>query len=263
MPLSLPLFKVLVDHKACSGGDYEYPPIGEWTPAVDPVMCNSGYHLTSDPLVWWKPRAKVFLAEGLGCPKTTHKNDKAVFRSVRLLEEVTRETPNVLAYPRLVAFLVASMRSLDSTVDITWADLSRANLSRADLRGAILYGADLSGANLSGADLSRADLSRANLSRADLSGANLYGADLSGANLFGANLSRANLFRANLFGANLSRANLSGANLFGANLSRANLSRANLSGANLSGADLSWAISDKPLPGWSLDPITNRLSRST
>ncbi len=220
MPLSLPLFKVLVDHKACSGGDYTYPPIGEWTPEVDPMMCDSGYHLTSDPLFWWKPNAKVFLAEGLGCPKTSHKNDKAVFRSVRLLEEVTKDTPNVLAHPRLVAFLVASMRSLDPQADISWANLS---------------GANLSGANLSRANLSGANLSMANLSRANLSGANLYGANLSWADLYGADLSMANL-------------------------SRANLSWADLYGADLHGADLHGARSDRPLPGWSLDRTTYLLT---
>ena len=84
---------------------------------------------------------------------------------------------------------------------VRWAVQTSANLSGANLRGANLSGANLRGANLSGANLSGANLSDANLSGANLSGANLSGANLRGANLSGANLSGANLSDANLSGA--------------------------------------------------------------
>ena len=81
----------------------------------------------------------------------------------------------------------------------------------------------------SSADLSSADLRSANLSYANLSSDNLRYADLSYANLRYANLSSANLRSANLRSADLSSANLSYANLSSANLSYANLSSADLS----------------------------------
>jgi hypothetical protein len=174
------LFKVLIDNKPCHGGAAEYPPVGEWTLPVQPSCCSSGYHLTSDPLRWWKPRATLWLAEGEG-QIDGDGSDKAAFERVRLIERVTWDWRYIVMFPRLRAFLAASDRSIDKGTDITRANLSGAYLSRANLSGAYLSGADLSRADLSGAYLSGADLSRAYLSGADLSRANLSGADLSGA----------------------------------------------------------------------------------
>jgi len=199
------LFKVLKDGESCHGGDYKYPRIRKWTPLEKPQCCESGYHLTSDPLIWWIPGASLWLAEGK-LPLSGDGNDKAAFTSVRLIQEITPEWPYLIMFPRLRMFLAASQRAIDEKADISWADLSWANLSRADL-----VGANLSRANLSEANLSGANLSEANLSRADLSGADLSWADLVGANLSEADLSAANLVGANLSEANLSRADLSGA----------------------------------------------------
>jgi hypothetical protein len=165
------LFKVLVDGAPCHGGDGKYPPLKKWTPVVNkPSCCHQGYHLTSDPLRWWKPKAALWLAEGRG-PLHGDGSDKAAFAQVRLIEEITTDWPLLVMFPRLRAFLAATARSNDPN----------ANLSGADLIGADLSGADLSGADLSGANLIGANLSYANLSGADLSGANLIGANLSGA----------------------------------------------------------------------------------
>jgi hypothetical protein len=202
--MTVALFKVLVDGKSCHGGSYTYPALGEWTQAKTPMVCCSGYHLTTSPLRWWKSRATLYLAEGDG--PISCEGDKASFSRVRLIEEVTRDWPYLGMFPDVRAFLAASERSMNPGAGIFWANLSRANLSRANL-----YEANLYEANLSRADLSRANLSRANLSRADLSGANLSRANLSRADLSGADLSWANLYEANLYEANLSRADLSGA----------------------------------------------------
>ena len=170
------LFKVLVDGAPCHGGDGKYPPPKKWTPIVEePECCHHGYHLTSDPLRWWKPRAALWLAEGRG-PLHGDGSDKAAFAQVRLIEEVTGHWPPLEMFPRVRAFLAATTRSVDPKADIGWANLRGANLCRANLSGA-----DLCGANLCGADLSRANLCGANLCRADLSGADLSRADLSGA----------------------------------------------------------------------------------
>ncbi len=232
----LQMFKVLVNHRSCHGGSFRYPPIGVWTPRIrETDLCRRGYHLTSDPLGWWLPRAELWVADARAASAIS--GGKGVFTQVRLVRRITDKTPNLAMFPRLLAFIVASARSDDPNYPLGWANLSRANLSganlfRANLSGADLFGANLSRANLSGANLSETDLSGASLSGADLSGTNLSETDLSGASLSGASLSRANLSGADLSGANLSKTDL-----FWANLSRANLSGANLSGANLSGTE--------------------------
>jgi hypothetical protein len=179
------LFKVLVEGKSCHGGGYAYP-LGKWTPKIDkPSCCNVGYHLTADPLRWWRPKANLYVAAARG-PLAGNGSDKAAFQSVKIGAEITIAWPWLPMLPRIRAFLAASARSIDAKAEIEWADLSGADLSWADLSGADLSGADLSWADLSGADLSGADLSGADLSWADLSWANLSGADLSGADLSGA-----------------------------------------------------------------------------
>ena len=197
--MTVALFKVLVDGKSCHGGSYTYPALGEWTQAKTPMVCCSGYHLTTSPLRWWKSRATLYLAEGDG--PISCEGDKASFSRVRLIEEVTRDWPYLGMFPDVRAFLAASERSMNPGAGIFWANLSWANL----------YEANLYEANLSRADLSRANLYEANLYEANLSRADLSGADLSWANLYEANLSGANLYEANLYEANLSRADLSGA----------------------------------------------------
>ncbi len=229
------IFKVLVDMKSCHGGEGVWVP-GEWRTPTSPRCCQAGYHLTSDPLAWWKPKATLWVAEGRGAIDGDGK-DKAAFAEARITEQITRDWSLLVMFPRLRAFLAATARSEDASADIGWANLSLANLS----------GANLSGANLSGANLSLANLS---------------GANLSWANLWGANLSGANLSLANLWGANLSLANLSGADLSEADLSEADLSGADLSEADLSGANLSGAYRPtNPPPGWSVG-ADGRLSRN-
>jgi hypothetical protein len=152
-----PLFKVLVDMKSCHGGDYTYK-VGRWTPTTTPKCCCEGWHLTSDPLRWWKPSARLYLAVGKGSLNGDG-SDKAAFASVKIIEEVTQCWPLLCMFPRLRLFLAASARSLDSKEDISWADLPGANLSEANLSGADLSWANLPGADLSGANLSGADLS--------------------------------------------------------------------------------------------------------
>ena len=173
------LFKVLTHDCKSTIALFDYTPYlphyrwnkdftaGKWIPGKwmehDGALrlCNSGLHLTSDPLRWFVKKGRVFLAEYEG--EFLHDNSgKCCFNRVRLLCEL----------------------GIDSAINSV--RLFKKLSSGADLSGADLSGANLSGANLSGADLSRADLYGADLSRANLYGANLYGADLYGANLYGA-----------------------------------------------------------------------------
>ena len=168
--ISVAMFKVLVDGRSCHGGTLQYQS-RKWTPKIaDPECCSKGYHLTSDPLPWWKPKADLWLAEGRG-PINGDGSDKAAFASIRLIKKIGWDWLLLPMYPRVRAFLAASDRSRDKNANLSGANLSRANLS----------GANLSDANLSGANLSDANLYYANLSRANLSGANLSDANLSGA----------------------------------------------------------------------------------
>jgi hypothetical protein len=150
------LFKVLIDGKPCHGGNGEYPPKGKWTKRVAPQICDSGWHLTSDPLRWWKPGAELFFAEPRGV-YSYDGSDKAAFPSVRILGRVTPKWRYLQMFPRIRAFLAASVRHKEPTADISWANLSEANLSEANLSGANLSEANLSGADLSGANLSEAN----------------------------------------------------------------------------------------------------------
>mgnify|MGYP003735466721 FL=1 len=82
------LFKGLVNGRSCHGGAAEYPPPGEWTARISPSCCKSGWHLTSDPLRWWTPKASLWLAEGDGL-LAGDGSDKAAFERVRIVEQIT------------------------------------------------------------------------------------------------------------------------------------------------------------------------------
>ena len=141
----------MVDSKSCHGGRHTYR-VGEWTSKIAPICCHYGWHLTSDPLRWWKPKAELWLAEGRG---KIHGDgsDKAAFESVRIVQKLDKDWPLLVVFPRVRAFIAASMRSFDPKADIAWANLSYANLSDADLNGAALNDADLNDATLAGANL--------------------------------------------------------------------------------------------------------------
>lgn len=125
----VPLFKVLVNGESCHGGDGKYPSIGKWTARREPVLCKSGYHLTSDPLGWWLPRAELWLAEGRGAMSAGGGGGKAAFASARLVKKITPQWKLLPLFPRVRCFLAATARSLDPRADISWADLFEANLS--------------------------------------------------------------------------------------------------------------------------------------
>ena len=75
-------------------------------------------------------------------------------------------------------------KAIESSADLSSADLSSADLSSANLRFANLRSADLRSANLRSADLSSANLRYADLSSANLSYANLSYADQNEGTLF-------------------------------------------------------------------------------
>src|ERR1051326_5609961 len=91
------LFKVLLDGKSFHGGSMKWElPKKEgrkWIPSKwhehkngSLAMCQSGLHLTSNPVVWWKPGCKFYLAEADGVGG--QREDKIVASRVRLLREL-------------------------------------------------------------------------------------------------------------------------------------------------------------------------------
>lgn len=165
------LFKILGPNgKAIHGGTGSWPlpkdgEPGEWMEVEgEPSCCRSGLHLVSDPLRWWQPKARLFVAEpDLTRPMSSDNFEKAAFQRARLVEEITPDWPLLCCFPRIRAFIAAAKRSRNPD----------ANLADANLAGAYLAGADLAGADLARANLARAYLAGANLARADLVGADL------------------------------------------------------------------------------------------
>ena len=90
-----PMWKVLVDGRACHGGEYRYSlPTdggpGAWTEqAEDPLVCRRGYHLTTKPMEWAKVGMRVFEATGVGM--YSFDRDKFAFERVRLIRDATEE----------------------------------------------------------------------------------------------------------------------------------------------------------------------------
>lgn len=289
-PVGLPLlFKVLVGGRPCHGGKFRYR-VGEWTPAIaEPRCCRRGYHLTSDPLGWWRPKAQVFLAAGRGARDFGDDNDdKCAFESVYLVQEVTRRWPYLPMFPRLRAFLAASARSFSKRANIRWADLDGTDLSGGYLEEANLRGCDLGSVNFASATLNAAILASANMACSNLSQASLLWVWADRVNLTAANLTRvvakssvftrAKLIRTQLSGAYLERVDLTRANcqdadfhdavLTRAVLRKADFTNADLAGTELEGADVTGANfsgarrrpDDPPIPGWTLE--NGRLRRT-
>lgn len=268
---------------------------GKWMTCTSTWGRRLEWCLTSDPLRSWSPKTALMLCEGDGL--INGDECKSFFARIRLIRQIAIDWEYLSVFPRIRAFLAASMRSRDPNCDISWVRLSEANLAEADLSWADLAGVDLYGvnlarsnlewtalgeANLKSANLSNANMRNANLCRANMYGASLSGADLSDANLSEANLSASNLACANLDDANLEKANMANANVSTSRMAWANLSQANLTGvnmsesdlrganltgafldgANLAGSDLTgamWSASVPPPAGWELD-ASGRLS---
>jgi hypothetical protein len=99
-----PLFKVLIDGRACHGGDLQWSlPVqspgdegwqpGEWHAVEPPIqVCERGLHLTSDPLAWLRTGAMVYRAEGAGATSEDG-SDKTAFERARLLAPAPEMIP--------------------------------------------------------------------------------------------------------------------------------------------------------------------------
>lgn len=206
-----------MDGKSCNGGDGQVLPAsdtepGPWTQEVtDPIICERGWHATTDPLRWYGRRVALVEVDQV-CARS---GDKVVCHRMRELGVVDPE----------------------AVVDIrVWVAVHRPRLARADLSGVDLSGADLSGADLRDARFYRSTLRGARLDKADMAGTDLRRADLRGSWITGANM-RGTL----LAGAKLSSAWLDGVDLSGADLSGADLRGADLRGFWDNGADMTGA----------------------
>ena len=66
---------------------------GEWTPRVAPSVCSRGWHLTTQPGLWWSSDAGVtaYLAEWDGALARHEGDEKFAVERCRLLRELTAD----------------------------------------------------------------------------------------------------------------------------------------------------------------------------
>ena len=66
---------------------------GEWTPSVAPSVCSRGWHLTTQPVLWWSSDAGVtaYLAEWDGALARREGDEKFAVERCRLLRELTAD----------------------------------------------------------------------------------------------------------------------------------------------------------------------------
>ncbi|MFN6965186.1 MAG: hypothetical protein ACK4S4_15680 [Pyrinomonadaceae bacterium] len=99
-------YKTLIAGRSFHGGEFEYDlptqnDDGTWTPGDwhsfdgELVPCSQGFHLTSEPVLWWDRDADCYEAEYDG-ESVVCSDDKIVCRRVRLVRKLTRDELVVL-----------------------------------------------------------------------------------------------------------------------------------------------------------------------
>lgn len=285
------LFKVTGPNgEACFGGLFTYNlpneagEPGAWTTAYPPVICESGYHLTTTPHQWRVPcgstdreaykQLRLWVAEGRGrTHQPAHSGDKISCESIRLLQEVTPEWGYFSLCPSALLWLYLKGAISHDDMTTKWRGYGFSGLPGkiscppgTDLSHLVFNRCDFTSATLRGVCFSHASIHYANFDMADLSEVNLYDAHATTANFGDANLSWSNLSCSNLAGADL-RCRLIGANLRYANLHDVLLTStpARLHGADFTGAICAADASFLPVLsslGWLRDNA-GRLSRAT
>jgi hypothetical protein len=94
--------KTLRDGASWHGGDHKWSlPVaqpdgthtaGEWTPRIAPSICAKGWHLTTQPALWWSHEGNVaaYLAEYDGATSAREGEDKIAVERCRLLRPLTK-----------------------------------------------------------------------------------------------------------------------------------------------------------------------------
>ena len=92
------LYKVLINGKACHGGNLSwslptksgkiYKP-GKWHSVTEPIqVCKTGLHLTTKPMNWFKMGCDIYEAEAKG--KQDWEEDKVAVESARLIKPISK-----------------------------------------------------------------------------------------------------------------------------------------------------------------------------
>lgn len=192
-------FKILdAQGRSLHGGDAQWSlptddKPGSWMERVTPQCCETGYHLTTDPLRWWRPGSRLFVAEGRGKFDLRSTDQKVAVAQARLLSEVTSAWSWGLLFPRAQLFT-----RLGRGACLRSANFANAYLHGVDLHGAILTASSFSQAVLDNADLRKANLDGCRLDMASLECSNLAGASFQYADICGANFAMADLCGADL-----------------------------------------------------------------
>ena len=94
--------KTLRDGASWHGGEHKWSlPVaqpdgtytaGEWTPRIAPLICAKGWHLTTQPALWWSHEGNVaaYLAEYDGATSAREGEDKIAVERCRLLRPLTK-----------------------------------------------------------------------------------------------------------------------------------------------------------------------------
>ena len=87
-------YKTLVNGRSFHGGEFEYSlpkngKPGKWHKITKPLlMCEVGFHVTSEPANWWRKDAQCYLVEYRGEVIEETGSDKICVAEVRLVREV-------------------------------------------------------------------------------------------------------------------------------------------------------------------------------
>ena len=92
-------YKILLNGQSCHGGSFSWSlpkegiP-GEWHALPDneePILCQKGFHVTSQPTSWWVENADCYEAECEGLLPEDPSNHKAVCSKIRLLRKLSHD----------------------------------------------------------------------------------------------------------------------------------------------------------------------------
>ena len=92
-------YKVLLNGDSCHGGSFSWglpseSSPGEWHALPDneePILCQKGFHVTSQPTSWWVENADCYEVECEGLLPEDPNNHKAVCSKIRLLRKLSHD----------------------------------------------------------------------------------------------------------------------------------------------------------------------------
>ena len=106
-------YKFLREGRGAVYGYGAWPEVGVWTPTIEPILCESGWHLCRpDDVARWCAAAEMYAAEVAPGAVVVGGDDKIVASSARLVRRIDTWTPTLAAaWAAECAERVASLRA--------------------------------------------------------------------------------------------------------------------------------------------------------